>query len=139
MYPDTSQELSLSLDSMKGCQEWLDNEIISIEAFFGMTSMYQEPNKSVFSRVAEIIFEDSHSRTVLYTQTIEVVEFYKIQQSDTSRMLNQLCQCANYACFYMRRDYAFRCAGYLATVTSALFATDTIALSVHFCPRQGYQ
>ena len=95
--PDTSQELSLSLDSMKGCQDWLDNEIISIDAFFSMISMYQEPNKYVFSRVA------------------------------------------NYACFYMRRDYAFRCAGYLATVTSALFATDTHVLSVHFCSRQGYQ
>ena len=46
-------------------------------------------------------------------------------------MLNQLCQLANYACFYMRRDYAFRCAGYLATVTSALFATDTHVLYAH--------
>ena len=46
--------------------------------------MYQEPNKSVFSRVAEIIFEDSHSRTVLSTQTIDVVKFCQIQECDTS-------------------------------------------------------
>ena len=56
--------------------------------------MYQEPNKSVFSRVAEIIFEDSQSRTVLSTQTIDVVKFCQIQECDTSTMtmLNQLCQ-----------------------------------------------
>ena len=65
--PDTSQELSLSLDSMKGCQDWLDNEIISIDAFFSMISMYQEPNKSVFSRVAEINWRLSFQDRVIYT------------------------------------------------------------------------
>ena len=74
--------------------------IISIDAFFSMMSMYQvciqepESNESVFSRIAEIIFEDSHARTVFSTQTIAVVKFCQILQCDNSTvtMLNHLCQ-----------------------------------------------
>ena len=95
-----------------------------MDAFFSMMSMYQvciqepESNESVFSRIAEIIFEDSHARTVFSTQTIAVVKFSHILQCDNSTMtmLNHLCQCDGSTPVYP-------CACYLAT--------DTLVLSAH--------
>ena len=52
----------------------------------------QEPesNESVFSYIADIIFEDSHARTAFSTQTIAVVK----PHNSTMTMLNQPCQYA---------------------------------------------
>ena len=108
------------MDSWWAISSYSLNYSISVQSITGIPSthlaMYpvciQEPesNESVFSYIADIIFEDSHARTV--------VKFCQILQCDNSTMtmLNHLCQCDGSTPVYP-------CAGYLAT--------DTLVLSAH--------
>ena len=126
------------------------NYSMSVQSITGIPSthlaMYpvciQEPeaNKSVFSYIADIIFEDSHARTAFSTQTIAVVKFCQILQCDNSTMtmLNHLCQCDRsthsgvpitcdiYACF-MCYDRTCSWQGYHKFNTRAVTVISKIA------------